>query len=520
MAAYGLISWFILNIVSISRFQHQSSIKTTNAFGLLLTIPLIFSLNVWYSAYFIFLYSSVSITLFIFMVIFTKNSKTLYYSIIKFTSILNKRILTFWIFLFLALSMCLLIIYLPQTSSDYNSVNKDFFVAYSPTISSFFDTTGSGGGFATSFYDFLYTKSQVSPEMNLGINPLIFVLFFLTIFIIIKQFRTLNGLPSLFLLSGAIASILVILSLIKILSDISVFSILWDNFSPLRTMRIPIRANIIFNFIAITYVFFLMDKFIVKRGILTKLSLILTSVFLLLDMQRSPNIYWKKSDLIDTDLLAYVDQLRTCNSFVIDREEVEWWKDSIDGLTLSTITKIPTVNGFSSIYPDEYPGTNWTQSSDLAAIINWLQTQNGLTKSCLITHNAKVIFLDKKSVFSSAQQGFTRQEFEDQNSWNWMVHPQGVFVLFNLTSEIKAIKVNFRLKSPSCNYGQKVYIQTSDGTFASTFELENKAIPISFDTSIDKFETLILSFKTDSNSCKVGSDPRDLYLSVNDFELN
>ena len=101
-----------------------------------------------------------------------------------------------------------------------------------------------------------------------------------------------------------------------------------------------------------------------------------------------------------------------------------------------------------------------------------------------------------------------------------MVHPQGVFVLFNLTSEIKAIKVNFRLKSPSCNYGQKVYIQTSDGTFASTFELENKAIPISFDTSIDKFETLILSFKTDSNSCKVGSDPRDLYLSVNDFELN
>ena len=120
MAAYWLISLFILNIVSISRFQHQSSIKTTNAFGLLLTIPLIFSLNVWYSAYFIFLYSSISIILFIFMVVFTKNSKTLYYSIIKFTSILNKWILTFWILLFLALSMCLLIIYLPQTSSDYN----------------------------------------------------------------------------------------------------------------------------------------------------------------------------------------------------------------------------------------------------------------------------------------------------------------------------------------------------------------------------------------------------------------
>ena len=70
MAAYVLVSWFIVNIISISAYRNQSSLKTTNSLGLLISIPIILALNVWYPAYFIILFLITTLGIF-FIILFT-----------------------------------------------------------------------------------------------------------------------------------------------------------------------------------------------------------------------------------------------------------------------------------------------------------------------------------------------------------------------------------------------------------------------------------------------------------------
>jgi hypothetical protein len=50
--------------------------------------------------------------------------------------------------------------------------------------------------------------------------------------------------------------------------------------------------------------------------------------------------------------------------------------------------------------------------------------------------------------------------------------------------------------------------------------LTTNPIPIYFNTKIEQYDSLELDFITDGASCKVGSDPRNLYLSINDLKLN
>ena len=221
-------------------------------------------------------------------------------------------------------------------------------------------------------------------------------------------------------------------------------------------MRIPIRLNVIFNFIILIFLFYFFDKMLKHTRNAAKLLIYFGIIVLIIDMLRVPNVYWEKSDLIDDNLLTYSEQLSECKSFVIEREGVSWWKDSIDGLVLSTITKIPTVNGFSSIYTKGYPSIDWLESSDLSGITNWLKIQDGISNSCLITHGQNVIYLENNDFFWSAQQGFTRTEYSGEYSWNWIVLPKSHIVVYNLASTNKNVKISFSLKVPACNIGKSV----------------------------------------------------------------
>ena len=237
-------------------------------------------------------------------------------------------------------------------------------------------------------------------------------------------------------------------------------------------------------------------------------------------MQRYPVIYWDKSDLVDKYLLEYSEQLSECKSFVIRRESVGWWKDSIDGMTLSALVKIPTVNGFSSVYPNGYPSFGWTESAKLKPIINWLLKNNSLDNSCLISHGTEIIKLDQNSISWFPQQGFTTKEFNQKFEWSWMVFPEGKIIILNSTNSSKDLDINFKVKSAPCNIGKSLTLKSSSGEILKNAILSNNPIPVNLKTNIDKFDLIELEFITNGIPCKVGSDPRNLYISFNDFQLN
>jgi hypothetical protein len=522
MAAYGLVSWFIVNIISISAYRSQSSVKTTNSLGLLISIPLVLALNVWYPTYFIFLFSITTLGLFLIVLFAFGNYKQIFETLSLFFLKINRVILAFWIVVWLLLATAFLLIYLPEFKNDYSSVNQDIFLSYSPTLLSLFDTSGAGGGLLTPVYNFIFKPSEISPEMNLGIHPFLFI----TALIISGiQFRFMykdRTFANIFRFSALSASTIIVISIVKFSEASSIFYFFWEILSPLRTMRIPIRLNIIFNFVILIFLFYFFDNVLKHKRNASKLLVIFGTIILTIDMQRVPNIYWEKRGLIDDNLLTYSEQLSECNSFVIEREHVSWAKDSIDGLVLSTITKIPTVNGFSSIYPKDYPRIDWSRSSDLVGIVNWLKIRDGISNSCLITHSQDVIQLENNDFFWSAQEGFTKTEYSGEYSWNWMVLPTGHFIVYNLANERKSVKISFALKVPTCNIGKSVSIDANfnNDNYSYLTKFGAKSTQIEMTGQIEQNSFLSINFNTDAGACVVASDPRELYMSVNNFILS
>jgi hypothetical protein len=522
MAAYGLVSWFIVNMISVSAYRNQSLLKTTNALGLLISIPIVLALNVWYPAYFIFLFLSATLGLFFTLLFAFGSYRQISETLTLFFLKINRANLAFWIVIWVLLLTAFLLIYLPEFQNDYNSVNQDIFLSYSPTLLSLFDTSGAGGGLLTPTYNSIFRQSETSPEMNLGINPFLFIAALILIGI---QFRFMyrdRTFINIFRFSTLSASTLIAISITKFSESSSGFYLFWEIFSPLRTMRIPIRLNVIFNFIVLIFLFYFLDNVLKHKRNAAKLLVYFGTIILIIDMLRVPNVYWEKSDLIDKNLLTYSEQLSECKSFVIDREDIGWWKDSIDGLVLSTMTKIPTVNGFSSIYPKGYPSIDWLESSDLSGIVSWLKIQDGISNSCLITHSQDVIYLENNDIFWSAQQGFTRTEYSGEYSWNWMVLPKGHIIVYNLASANKDVKISFTLKVPTCNIGKSVSIEANfnKNNYSYLTKFGPKSMPIEMTGEIEQNGFLSINFNTDAEACAVASDPRELYMSVNDFKLS
>jgi hypothetical protein len=189
-------------------------------------------------------------------------------------------------------------------------------------------------------------------------------------------------------------------------------------------------------------------------------------------------------------------------------------------MTLAALVKIPTVNGFSSVYPKGYPSFGWTESARLEPIIDCLVENDSLTNSCLISHESEIIKLDENSISWSPQQGFTAKEFTQKFEWSWMVFPEGKIIILNSTRAPKDLDINFKVKSAPCNIGKSLTLKSNNGKILENTILTNNPISINLKTNINQFDLVELEFITNGIPCKVGSDPRNLYISVNDFRLN
>lgn len=520
MAAYGLISWFILHLVYLSQFRIRRNFQNANSLGAIFLIPILLALDVWYVAYFILLISSASIFLFIVLIIFGKNTGSFKKLYRDFHLRIHAGILSIWIFVSATLGLLFLMVYLPVLGNGYSNVNDNFFLTYSPKGSGYFDSTGAGGGITSDLFSSFIETSLTSPEMNLGQNLLIFIPFSIIFVYQFLNIRKNNILLNYFHISVVTSVILISISTIKNSNEISLFYILWEQFAPLRTMRIPIRFNIIFNFIALLYLFFYIDRYLFLKKYSIKFLAFIFTLLLFFDMQRFPIIYWDKSDLIDKNLLEYSAQLPKCKSFVVRRESVGWWKDSIDGMILSALVKTPTVNGFSSVYPKGYPSFGWTESARLKPIIDWLVENDSLFGSCLISHGSEIIKLDQNSISWFPQQGFTTKEVNQEFEWSWMVFPEGKIIILNATNSPKDLDINFKVKSAPCNIGKSLTVKSSNDEILENTILSTNPILINLKTNINQFDLVELEFITNGIPCKVGSDPRKLYISLNDFQLS
>ena len=517
-ASYGLISWLIFVLLKLSSFRYQSKNKNSLYLGILILLPAVYALNVWYVAYFVFIFLSLSLLIFVTIIIFTKNLTKLIILKNDFTNHLSLKIVTTFLISSGALYGLFFATYFPELKNGYGDTNKQLLLDNSPSLTSLFDSSAFGGGIFSNLYLNYVSVSANSIELNLGITAFIFIPFMIATLISLKSLVNLNhSLANAFHFSLLFSCLLLLFSIIKIRTDFSLFSFFWDNVFLLRTMRVPVRLIIIFTFIAIIYIFYYLDRINQFSRRITKYFVYFYLVILVLDQQRTPTIFWSQNELVDQQTLSFSEKIKDCSAFVINREEVGWWKDTIDAMILSNLTGIPTVNGFSSNNPKYFPSISWTGNESLEPIINWLEKNDKVSEVCLITQNSSITRLPVEGVKLFLNQGFFPTESSDKVRQIQLGSSNAKISIQNFSSKPSAIDLSFKISKLSCMQSQKVRLLINE-ELDLNIDLGKAAEVVAISTLIPQWEHKILNIILSEKSCE-NNDNKKIYLNLNDIEI-
>jgi len=517
-ASYGLISWLILVLLKLSNFKYQSKSKNSVYLGILILLPAIYALNVWYVAYFVFIFSSLSILIFVSVASVTKNLTKFINLVIDFTKQLDLKILIAFLVSSGSLYGLFFATYFPELNNGYGSTNKQLLLDNSPSLVSILDTSGFGGGIFSNLYLDYISVNASSIELNLGVSAFVLIPFIFTTLMSLKSLNKLNYSPTnAFNFSVLFSSLILLLSIIKLDTDLSLFSFFWENVFLLRTMRVPVRFLIVFSFIALIYIFNYLDQLNQFSSKITKYFIYFYLIILVLDQQRTPTIFWSQNELIDQQTLSFSEQIKNCPAFIINREEVGWWKDTIDAMILSNLTSIPTVNGFSSSNPKFFPSISWTGNESLEPIIYWLERNNKLSDVCLITQNSSLTRLPVEDVKLFLNQGFLLPNSNDKVSQIQLGSSNAKISIQNLSSAPSYVDLSFKISKLPCMQDQKVRLLIND-EFDLNIELGNSIETVTISTFIPQWEHKILNLILSENYCENNENER-VYLILNDFNI-
>ena len=517
-ASYCLISWFIYFLLKFSNFRNQSKNANSVYFGFIIALPAVFALNVWYVAYFVYIFSLLSILIFGSIVLMTSNLNKLKHLIRDVLGSLNFKILYTFLTLTGILYFLFFATYFPELKNGYGETNKQLLLENSPTLVSLFDSSAFGGGYFSNFYLRHISINESPTELKLGITAFIFVPFVISLLMSFKTLVNSNkSLANTYHFSILITSLILLFSIIKILPDLSIFSFFWDQVFLLRTMRVPIRLLIIFNFIALIYIFKYADQMLNSSAKLVRYLLFFFISILVLDQQRIPTPYWSQNEIIDQQTLSYSEKINDCPAFILNREEVGWWKDTIDAMVLSNLSGIPTINGFSSSNPKFFPNISWSGNESLEPIINWLEANNSTKGVCLITQNSNVTRLPVDGVRLFFNQGFLPSELNEFARRIEIGSNNAKISVQNLSASPSTVNLTFNLNNLSCIQNQKVRLLINDELDLNV-ELDKSVEEVKITTLIPKWEHKILNFVLSEKYC-INSNNEKVFVNLENLRL-
>jgi len=517
-ASYGLISWLIFFLLKLSNFKNQSKNINSIYLGFIIILPAIYALNVWYVAYFVYIFSILSLLIFGLIVFLTNNLNKLKCLVKDVINSLNFKVVCTFLILSGLLYTLFLATYYPELKNGYGETNKQLLLENSPTLISLFDPSAFGGGYFSNFYLNHNFINESTIELKLGLTAFIFVPFVISLLISFKTLINSNGsLANTYHLSILITSLILLLSIIKILPDLSIFSFFWDQIFLLRTMRVPVRLLIIFNFIALIYIFKYADRLLESSGKLTSYFLFLFISILMLDQQRIPTPFWSQNELIDQQTLSFSEKINDCPAFILNREEVGWWKDTIDAMVLSNLSGVPTVNGFSSSTPKFFPSISWSGNESLEPIINWLESNNRTKGVCLITQNSTITRLPVDGVRLFFNQGFLPSDSNEFGKRIEIGSNNAKISLQNLSASPITVNLTFYLSNLPCMQSQKVRLLINDDLDLN-IDLDKSGEEVKITTLIPKWEHKILNFLISEKYC-VNNNNEKVFMNLENLRL-
>jgi hypothetical protein len=491
--------------------KDPSKLSKILAFSGLTLIPPVMLLSVWYAGFYIYLITSILIAISI-----TLNKKLFKNYIYNFLNDI-KSISKLFIFLTLSLSVSLhllfIYIYLPNTKME-NKVWSDI-ERWQPTLMGNLQSIFQSLNISTKYFP---TMVQADPIfVGIGFTSFIIILFLLFLLLFSQRFRDKYFVSFDFLL---LVTSIVLFTLFLTVYNFSVFEYLWNFFDPLKSIRFTSR---IYVFIFAIWVYLFLKSFAqLKINYLSKSKFRLLQLFIviiLVSLQISdPISKWAKEVYEPDEYLGVVTQIKeNCTAFVVDSPGRGWWDDQLQGMTLSALTSIPTVNGYSGALPLGYARGDWSKDSQLVGIGKWL-VSNKTTNSICLVQTSGIKYLDFPLTINTDENFDILESNLKGSSWKWSLADQAKVNVLNFSKELIRIQVVFEIRAADCEQRRVDFkITDQSGDLVLNQQIDSKISKIRVDVELPGEAEAIYNLSVNTPGCEVDGGARKIFFLLKDL---
>lgn len=503
IVGYSFLSWFALLYLNLK--SEKVNEKKQKKVSILIILLLIYALSCWYGAF--FFATIVVVKEFLDFIVLKKfrNPWKFNFDLKILMRFLPIQIFFLWLFLY---------IYFPVQNQPIRLVEE--MLKYSPRIN-YLANGGNvkGASLDGAIFKFLYNFSNLDyeSEFAFGIGIFVTVIAFFASLKYIKDniidFKSLN----LF-----ISITMVYIYFLSINDNFSIHRIFFELVPGFNSIRYPARYVIIIGYFAIFGIHFVLDKFLTKsKSQSQKIFVFILLFIVLLDQQRSSFTGWEKKQFLNSVILKNKEEIKkNCDYFYADYPG-GWWYDQITAMTLAMYSGIPTVNGYSGGFPSRYPIEPFASEVPPIEIFKWINGIENNKRGCLLTEGNGV-----KQISDSLKMielyGFTPNETNGKDNWQWAVNSQTFLMSLNYTDKIS--KLNFQLNPNVCQTMQNFEITKFPNQTLFRGNISEKGRQFDFTLISQKNNVSRIEIKTDSPPCNIEGDQRSLYFEIKNLNLN
>ena len=493
-----LFYYLLLAIPLFYSLYFNSTNKKIKNFSIfmVLILPLIFALTVWYMLFFLLFF----ILIFFVLLLITRKFNLIWKIIQKDIIYLinQKSFLSIIIASNILLAVLFLRLYLPNTN-NLIKVESDILNS-TPNVSNLFFNPNS-----------LYFED--------GFFGFIFLFIFISSFILIIQSKSKKRF--FLIINLYFTSVLILLSIIKFF-NVSIFYILWKFVPIFETIRYPSRFLILINLIIIIVILFFFEndlKIKPNYKIIKTYLTILLSFQLIYNLNNIQIFKYIKKDFNSTIYENQLKDLNSCKTFILDGESRSVWIDNLEAMTIASLTDKKTLNGYSGTIPLGYPLGDWNKDSNFFDLTIWASKKDNLNNLCLI--NQRGVQPVELPVDVYLTNDFDVIERNSKTYWSWSLNSNSELKIFNFSDSNESINVEFKARIPECAQKNESALNFYDSNNNNIYvdKLTTKLSDYSLNIEVKALSETYVKVNVDSLPCFIDGDKRKVAFMIYDLKV-
>ena len=505
-ASYSLFSYFIYIVLKINQNLKNNYVLNLYIYLFSLFFGLILLSN-WYLTFFILL---LMITIIFITFLTNKNLIKNYILILSKNIEIKNYLINF--FIITPFFILFLLIYLPVVNDPIRS--KTDLLNRSQSLKDLFNGAyPDDGGIFVIIYKIFNFNSTLDFSIGIGlISGIIFILLNFNLFKKIIYNRKPIETSNIILLS----TFIIYIFFLEIIPGFSIFSIFYDLIPGLNSIRDTFRFNIILNYIFILYLITLLEKIYVStKNNWSKIAVIMIISIVFIDQFRFPIKGWNPNVTVNLGLESQAKEIKSKCDYLYFDAPGGWWYDQAVAMRFSQVHGIPTINGNSGGWPNNYPYMDFAYDGDISEIILWM---DGIKNKvgCFSNGELPIFATDAELPRVHFEGGFTPIETNNNFQWQWSISNKAYALLFSPNG--KDLQIQFDAQTSKCNENSILQIKNYFDGSLNKIKLNSSKSKVSLhvDMKSKKFNKLELKF--DGQFCNIGSDPRDLFYQLSNLE--